>query len=107
MSLWTGDRCSIRDSPRILFPFLSICPELEPPLFKIHAIHRRSAHGGLTLVPSSTLDLSAATLTVTFLSDSVLETLPDQIAIASSGEKGRGSQVTDSFMQRSAEGETS
>jgi hypothetical protein len=96
MRLWTGDRRSLRCPPRILFLFLSIWPEIESPLIKIHA-----------LVPSSTLNLSAATLTVTFLSDSVLETLPDRIAGAWSAEKGKGNQVTGSCVQRPAEGKTS
>jgi hypothetical protein len=58
-------------------------------------------------VPSSTLNLSAATLTVTHLSDSYLGTLPDRNAGAGPGEKGRANQVTGSCVQRPAEGETS
>jgi hypothetical protein len=107
MSLWTGDRRSLRCPPRILFLFLSICPELEFPLFKIHAIHRRSDHrrfDSCRIVHPRPL---RRTLTVTSLSDTGLGTSQDQIAIASSGEKGRGNQVSGSFVQRPAEGETS
>lgn len=63
--------------------------------------------GALALVSSSTLNLFAATLTVTHLSDSDHGTLPDRIVGARSGEKGRANQVTGSCVQRPAEGETS